>query len=201
MSAKAAAAPLPPEAAAPKGKSKMLVMLLAAVLLVGGAAGGAWFFLGKKHGGETVAEEPAAPAKREKPTYLPLENMVVNLADPGGERFAQIGLTLDLENEKAAEEVKAVLPSLRSQVLMLVSQRSSEELLKRDGKEKLADDIVAEISRALGYEVEAPAPKKAARKAEADSDDEDAPPVRRKKRSSAPPSPVHGVLFSSFIVQ
>ena len=78
---------------------------------------------------------------------MALENMVVNLADPGGERFAQIGITLDLEDDKTAEKIKTLLPAIRSNVLMLVSQRSSEELLKRDGKEKLADDIVAEVSR------------------------------------------------------
>lgn len=207
MSAKAAAAPVAtaPAAAPSKGKSKMLVFVLAAVLLAGGAAGGTWFFLSRKNhdaAATVAAEEPAAPAKREKPTYMPIENMVVNLADPGGERFAQIGITLDLDNEKAADEVKAILPSVRSQVLMLVSQRTSDELLKRDGKEKLAEDITAEVSRTLGYEPETPAPKKASGKDKdsAAADDED-PPPRKKRKAAAPPSPVHGVLFSSFIVQ
>ena len=167
MSANAAEQPAPTH---PPKKSKVLVIGLAAVVLLGGGGGGAWFFLNKKNH-DAAQAEPAAhkEAKRVAPTYLALENMVVNLADPGGERVAQIGITLDLEGDKTVDQVKAFLPAIRSNVLMLISQRSSEELLKRDGKEKLATDVVAEVSRALGH------------------------------KSGA--GPVHGVLFSSFIVQ
>ena len=174
MSAKAAEASAPVAAPPPKGKSKLLVLGLAAALLLGGGGAGAWFLL-KKDAGVAHAEA-AAPkeAKRAAPTYLALENMVVNLADPGGERVAQIGITLDLESDKTVDQVKAFLPAIRSKVLLLISQRSSEELLKRDGKEKLATDVVSEIARALG-------PKGEAQDGKA--------------------GPVHGVLFSSFIVQ
>ncbi len=178
----------------------MLLIVVAAVVLLGGGAGGTWFYLQKKHAAAAADEEPAPKAaEAEKPIYLPLENMVVNLADPGGERFAQIGVTLDLTDEKAADQIKNLLPAVRSSVLMLVSQRSSDELLKRDGKEKLAADITAEVSRTLGFEDEAPPPRKKAKAADSD-DDEDAP-VKPKKKRKAPVGPVKGVLFSSFIVQ
>ena len=170
----AAAAEQPAPAAAPKKSRALLLGVVAAVLLAGGGGGGAWFFLSKK--GQDAAQGEAVERKETKraaPTYLALENMVVNLADPGGERVAQIGITLDLESEKTVDQIKALLPAIRSNVLMLISQRSSEELLKRDGKEKLATDVVAEISRALGHKGEA---KEGA-------------------------GPVHSVLFSSFIVQ
>lgn len=203
MSAKAAE-PSAKDAPKPKGKGKLIVIVLAVLLLAGGGAGG-WFFMNKKnHAGEheeTAAAEPAHPAA---PTYMPLENMVVNLAD--GERFAQIGITLELDNEKTGEKIKVLLPSIRSKILLMVSQRTAEELLKRDGKEKLATDIGNEVSGALGYEVEDAEPPKAVKAkatkvAEADAEDEE-PPVRKKKKKKAQAaSPVHGVLFSAFIVQ
>ena len=198
LSAPAATAAAIPVPAAPKRKGKsMLLIIVAALLLAGGGAGG-WFYMNKKNhaAGE---EEPAAhaPAHAVAPTYLALDNMVVNLADPGGERFAQIGVTLDLSNEKVGDKIKTYLPAIRSSVLMLVSQRTSEELLKRDGKEKLAADIVTEVSRALGYEVEAPV-KKSGMAAEADDDEGSG---KSKKRRKVEPSPINGVLFSSFIVQ
>ena len=71
---------------------------------------------------------------------------------------------------------------------MLVSQRTSEELLTRDGKEKLAHDILREASAPLGYEVE-----------------EDEPPAQegkpRKRPRPAAFNPIYRVLFSSFIIQ
>ena len=203
MSAPAAtaAAAQAPEAPKQGGKKSMLMIIIIAVVLLGGGAGGAWFYM-QKRAAAAADDEPVAHATAEKhaPTYLPLESMVVNLADGGGERFAQIGVTLDIENDKTAEKIKTYMPAIRSSVLMLVSQRTSEELLKRDGKEKLANDIVAEVSRAIGYEVDEPAPKKAKAKA-ADAEDDEEPAPKRKKKRKVEPSPVNGVLFSSFIVQ
>lgn len=207
MSAPAAtaAAAQAPEAPKKGGKKSMLMLIVVAVLMLGGGAGGAWFYMQKRAAAAAANDdEPAAhaPAAKHAPTYLPLESMVVNLADGSGERFAQIGVTLDIENEKTAAQIKTYMPAIRSAVLLLVSQRTSEELLKRDGKEKLANDIVNEVSRALGYEVEEPAPKATKVKAKADAEAEDEEPApKRKKKRKAEPSPINGVLFSSFIVQ
>ena len=199
MSAK----PADSAAATEKPKSKkMLMIVIGAILLLGGGAGGTWFFLNKKNhaaGHEEVAavEEPAKDAK---PSFLALENMVVNLADPGGERVAQVGITLELESDKSVERIKQLAPKIRSGLLMLVSQRTSEEMLGRDGKEKLAIDVMNEVSRTLGYEVDEPKPRKTAKVAKADDDEEEAP-VRKKSRRNVPQSPVLGVLFSAFIIQ
>ena len=199
MSAK----PADSAAATEKPKSKkMLMIVIGAILLLGGGAGGTWFFLNKKNhaaGHEAVAsvEEPAKDAK---PSFLALENMVVNLADPGGERVAQVGITLELESDKSVERIKQLAPKIRSGLLMLVSQRTSEEMLGRDGKEKLAIDVMNEVSRTLGYEVDEPKPRKTAKVAKADDDEEEAP-VRKKSRRNVPQSPVLGVLFSAFIIQ
>ena len=190
----AAASPAPEK---PKSKLKFIIFGLVFVLLAVGGAGGAWFFLNKQN--PTAGDEHAAAPERRPsatPTYMPLEMMVVNLADPGGERVAQIGVTLDIESDKTASQIKAMLPTVRSRMLMLVSQRSSTELLKRDGKEKLADDIANEVSRSLGYEVDEPTPSRKTAKAD---DEAEQAPVRKRRRVQ--PSPVYGVLFSSFIVQ
>lgn len=195
MSAKPAeAAPVAPKSSS---KVKLIVIGLLAVVVAGAGAGGAWYYLGsKKH--ETGDEQVAAP-EHTTPTYLALENMVVNLADPGGERVAQVGITLDLDSDKTVSQVKQLMPAIRSRVLMLVSQRSSEELFKRDGKEKLADDIAVEVSRSLGHEDDETLRKTGSKKSAGTTDEPDERPVRRKRRAT--PSPVNGVLFSSFIVQ
>lgn len=190
-----------PPAAAPakeKASSKKLIVIgaiVALLVLVGGGA--AWFFLSSRHGGdeEGGAQPRKASAPKAAPTFLAMENMVVNLADPGGDRFAQIGITLELEDAKTAEQVKLYLPSIRSGILMLVSQRTAQELLVREGKEKLAADILREVSRPLGFRV----PKKT-RKPSADEQDEDSDeelPARSRQNQN----PVHQVLFSSFIIQ
>ena len=171
-------------AASAPGKSKKLIVIgaLVALLLVV-VAGGVLFVMGQSKD-DPYAEEGGARTARAAvvPTFLPLENMVVNLADTGGDRFAQVGITLELQDEATATTVKQYMPSIRNGILMLVSQRTAEELLLREGKEKLAADILREVTRPLGLGNSATAV------------DEDGNPVRRS-------SPVRRVLFSSFIIQ
>jgi flagellar protein FliL len=185
-------------AAAPgkeKASSKKLIVIgaIVAVLVVG--AGAAWFVLGQKAAqGEQGGGASAKAAVKAPPTFLPMENMVVNLADPGGDRFAQIGITLELDEAKTADQIKLYLPSIRSSILVLVSQRTADELLTREGKEKLSTDILREVLKPLGYKL--PKNRKAVQEdpPPEDEDEEDAP--RRPK-----PLPVRQVLFSSFIIQ
>lgn len=77
---------------------------------------------------------------------------------------------------------------------MLVSQRTAEELLEREGKERLAADVLNEVSAPLGYGNQAKAKK---RSRDEDAEDEDG----ERRRSSAGKNPVRRVLFSSFIIQ
>lgn len=193
-----------PEAAEAEAKppakvksKKMLIIILGVVLLLVLGGGGAFWYISKQRaaaaaaaeedGGEAPTEQAAAGHDGEKtpPVYLPMDNMVVNLADPGGERVAQVGITLVVRDAKASDTVKAYMPTIRSGVLMLLSQRSAEELLSAEGKQKLIEDILLEASRPYGGGEAEPEPapgKKARKKAKVDY-------------------PVVGVLFSSLIVQ
>lgn len=191
----------------PKKKgSKMLVIgAVLAVVLAGGVGGGVWFFM-KSKAPAAEEEEVVKAAPAHPPAYLPMDNMVVNLADPGGDRFAQLGITLELADDKAAEKVKSYLPSIRSAILLLVSQRSSEELLSRMGKIKLANDIMVEVARPLGFAEEATEQAKAAVAAASSAASGQAAEgeERPRKKASAHKdngNPVRGVLFSSFIIQ
>lgn len=184
--------------AAPSNKKKLIIILVVVVVLLVAGVATAWVMLAKRNAGDE-AEEPAARTSqaapktpKTPPTFLPMENMVVNLADPGGDRFAQVGITLELADSKTADLVKSYMPSIRSGVLMLVSQRTTDELLTREGKEQLAVDIRREVSRPLGYKVPKPR-KRAANPADGESDEDFQPPVDN--------NPVQQVLFSSFIIQ
>ena len=197
----AAAAPAG-DAPAKKGSKKLVIIIaLAAVLLL--AAGGGAFFLMKKKAadaeagdGEDVAAQHVRPAEHKKdahaahPVFVPLEPFVVNLADRDHERYAQIGLTLEVDDEKVAEEVKLYMPAIRNGILMVAAHKTSEELLQRDGKERLLADVMRETARPLGIELddEEPAADTAADK-------------KKKKRRAPVYNPVRQVLISSFIVQ
>lgn len=199
MSAKPAAEGA--EAAEKPKSKKMLIIIIAAVVVLALVGGGAAFFLMKKKPAEGEegadaehSEKPAvvrkAPDPKAPPTFMPIENMVVNLADPGGGRFAQVGITLKLEDAKTADNVKLYMPAIRNGILLEISQRTADELLGVEGKEKLTKAIIREVSGQLGFEVD-------------DEEEEaaDSAKASKKKRKAPAYTPVQAVLFSSFIVQ
>ena len=202
----AAAAPAP-EAPAPapaKGKKK-LILIIAAVVLVLAGGGVAALLVMKKNTAAASAEaedSPAdAPAKAQithdpktVPTFVPMDPFVVNLADRGTERYAQVGLTLEVDDPKTADRIKVFLPAIRNNILLTIGDRTAGELLGREGKAKLADKIRFETARALGYEV----PDEAAA---ADDEDTEASKKKSKKKPAPAALPIKAVHFSNFIIQ
>lgn len=187
----------PAEAAVAPPKSKKMLIVVAVVLILVLAGLTTVMYVNKQRAAAAFGEEEQPVARHAvvgPPTYLPLENMVVNLADQGGDRVAQVGITLMLQDAAAMEKVKQYLPTIRSGILLLVSQRTSADLLKIEGKEKLAKDILREASEPFGGLAED--------EDEADDAKSGGKAGSTRKRRRAPGAqPIQQVLFSSFIVQ
>ena len=198
------------DAATPKKGKRKLIMALLAVLVLGAGGGGAWYFMTQRHAAG-AAHEPV-PVVKVPPTFLPMDSMVVNLADTAGDRMVQLAITLQLADAKAVDQIKAYMPSIRSAILVLVSQRTSQELLLPEGKASLAGAISREIAVQLGIApAAAPAATPvaaehkpavaAAPEAGASAPAVAAPPPVQHVAAAKPANPVQGVLFSSFIIQ
>ncbi len=206
--------------AAPKKGKKKLIIIIAAVLLVVLAGGGAAVFMMKQKAAAAEAAaaegedgEEAAPAKGDHakkdehkgpPVFVPLDPFVVNLADRDTDRYAQIGITLQIDDPKFADELKLYLPAVRNGILMVLAHKTSKELLERSGKERLAVEIMREAVRPMGIEVAIEEEADTSgHDAAADPDAEEAPKPKKKKKKKAPAAhnPVTSVNFSSFIIQ
>lgn len=195
--------------AAKGGKKKLMIIVGVVVLLLAVLGGGAAFYFKSKAAAAAAAEEEgggSAAAHKEKkpkaaardpkhpPTFVPLDPFTVNLADRDAERYAQIGVSLELEDPKQADAIKAYMPVIRNNILMVLSHKSSAELLERDGKTKLAREIQRETARALGIEVED-------EDEEAEDKPEDTKKKKKKKKKVEVDLPVTAVHFSNFIIQ
>ena len=191
-----------------KGKKKLIIIIAAvlAVLLIGG--GVAAYMLKQKAAAEAAAnaEDGDAPAAKEEhskkdehkapPVFVALDPFVVNLADRDAERFAQIGVTLQVDDAHFADELKLYLPAVRNGILMVLAHKTSQELLERSGKELLAAEIMRESVRPMGIHIEADVPA-AEPKTSADAADK----PKKKKKKPAEHNPIVSVNFSSYIIQ
>jgi len=173
-----------------KSKGKKKLMVLIALLLLSAGGGGAWFYFDRLKGEVKEVESEESKLSKAPKVFFPLDPVVINLADLGGDRFAQVGITFQIREEKSAEAIKKMLPTIRSAILMTLSQKTSDELLSKPGKEKLALDILAEVGLVFGVKPEVPAT-------------EEAKPGKVEKMApkNEPTNPVLEVLFSSLIVQ
>lgn len=197
-----AAATTTADAPAPKGKKKLLVIIVAAVVVLAIAGVGALLLLKKGHAAAADEEANADHAKpvaaqvkdpKHPPVFAPLEPFTVNLADREAERYAQVGITLELDGSATGDALKVFMPAVRNNILMLLAHKTSAELMERDGKDRLAKEVAREAARGLGVEVD-----------DADEDeDEDgrAASKKKRKRRAQPELPIVAVYFSTFIIQ
>jgi flagellar FliL protein len=187
MATAPAPAATPAEPVPAKGKKKLLLIVAATLLLLALAGGGAAFWVAQKkshdasvEGDDSDSSADARPKKKRDdkhhlPVFLPLDLFTVNLADRDAERYAQVGVTLELVDVKTSDLLKAYMPAVRNDVLMLLAHKKASELQDRAGKLELAREI-----------------RRAALKPLEDFDDKD---------GDNDEVPVRAVHFSSFIIQ
>jgi len=179
------------------GKKKLIILIVAVLLALAAAGAGVAFWLkAKAHAAQETGDAEAAETAPEQargqntpkrdpkvvPVFVPLDNFTVNLADREAERYAQIGISLELANAKAGERIKLFMPAIRNNILMVLAHKRSSDLLEREGKEKLAAEVLRETERALGLEPAAPGTAGPRGEDEAER-------------------PVRAVHFSNFIIQ
>jgi flagellar FliL protein len=146
---KVAPAPSPDSAPAkPKGNGKLLIII--AVLLLAGGGGGGWFWWKQQHAAkDPKAAAEKAEAKKPPPQFVQLEQFTVNLQDESSERYLQVAMVLEVSSAESAEAVKAYMPIIRNRILMLLSSKRSTDIANVEGKQKLAEAVVAEVREPL----------------------------------------------------
>jgi flagellar FliL protein len=110
------------------------------VLLV--AACAVWFLF--HHSSSTARQKvKAEPTVR---AVLHLDPFVVNLGDPGGDRFLRVGIDLGItrepEDHSRAGQTETPFARIRDTILMTLTTRDATALLTPAGKANLKDDLI-----------------------------------------------------------
>lgn len=182
--AKAEEAPVAPK----KKNKKLLIIILAAVLTIVLIGGGATLYLIKKHAAEQAddedSEETAKPNKKDKksdsheehPVFVALDPFTVNLIPETGDQYLQVTISVEIEDPLAEAPIKTNMPKIRNNLTLLLSSNKASQLISREGKERLANELKTAINETLE-------------------------PPKKSKKAAAEDGPVKSVLFTSFIIQ
>lgn len=159
-------------------KLKLIIIVLVVGLVFAGlGVGGAWYFLGMQPpmvadtdtdaGDEEAAmdgEEEDKPKKKKKrkkrapegpPLFSELDpDFVISFKDQKLARFMQLRVKLMSRDPEIIEVVEQYKPILRNNLLLLFSSQKFEEVVTREGKEKLLEEALEEVNRTLEEEAD-----------------------------------------------
>jgi flagellar FliL protein len=147
--AKTKGAEAEPEAPA-GGKKKIVVIAAAAVLLVGGGVGGYFFWTSKKHAEAEAKPATSAQAPQTKLLFYTIDPpFVANFEGMQSFRFLQVHVRVSTRAQDVVDLMASIDPVIRNDLLMLFSAQNAEALGTREGKEKLRQDALELVRKAV----------------------------------------------------
>lgn len=140
----------------PKSKNKIFLIGLPVlvVLIFAGAAGA--YFLGAFGGsGGSAAKADAAQVETEKKKknlgpLLEMEDLVVNIMHKDSTRFLKVGITLEAADKESKKAIERRMPQITDAVLLLVGNRTFDDIKDLQGKMQLKADLLARIQELSG---------------------------------------------------
>lgn len=131
-----------------KSKTILFIILGAAILLLGVGGYFAYTkFLAPKP--PPVEHAPVNPADAPESVgeIVTLDPFVVNLADPKGNRYLKMKISLELDTKEAADRAQKGTPKLRDIVIMMLTSLSFEEVMTPEGKLRIRDELLERFNR------------------------------------------------------
>jgi flagellar FliL protein len=99
----------------------------------------------------TRAPEVNTTAAEEVGPLVPLGNeIIVNIpSDDGVERYLKVNATLELDNEKAKEEITKRIPQIRDLMISILRTKTKEKIDEKEGKDQIRSEIIDSINHYL----------------------------------------------------
>ncbi|WP_110656027.1 flagellar basal body-associated protein FliL [Salinicola halimionae] len=128
--------------AAPRKKRTLILVGLLIVLLAVASSVAVYFYLDARNGSgatDVVEDEAVEPPV---PIFVTIQPFTVNLQSDYGDRLLYVGLSLRVDDEQTSAFLNQHMPEVRSRLLMLLSGKSAEELIKPEGKTLMKQQIL-----------------------------------------------------------
>ena len=128
---------------------KVIAIGVAAIVIV--AAGGTYAVYKYKRGSGSVAA--ATKAKKDVvQSTMNLDPFLVNLADKEAVRFVKVTFRLGMNEKGLEEEIgkdNVFLAAARDSIISILTSKMSDEILTKEGKDKLRQEVQARINAVL----------------------------------------------------
>lgn len=124
-----------------KKRGKVFAILVVGVLMAASFAGGAVFNYHTYGVRTEIVEVEAKPIVKE-PYYTEFDpSFTVNIPGDNGQHYVDINIAVLSYDRDANNLLRQYRPLLRNKILNVIGNRRFEELLAREGREKLLSDV------------------------------------------------------------
>jgi flagellar FliL protein len=143
------------------GNKNLFIIFTAVALVVIIGVGVGAYFAGARTAASTQAAEPAAKTEKAKPApvvgnkvdelgpLVPINEFLINLLDKDNSRYLKATMTLEVDSEETAEEIKTRMPQIRDAILLLTSNKTYVELQDLQGKMQLRAELIGQLNTLL----------------------------------------------------
>ena len=136
-------------------KKKLIIIIAGVVVLLLIFAGAAFFFL--KPAPEPVEEVdpgldvpvPEITQSQSIGPMVKIDEFIVNIISEEGRHYVKASFTIELDKEEVVEETNKRMPQIRDSILLLVGNKTFEELHDLQGKKQLKAELVSKINSFL----------------------------------------------------
>jgi flagellar FliL protein len=137
--------------------NKLVIILIGVLFVLILGMGGGMFMLWTKLAAvaaHTATAENDKNAEKTKPEAMgkvvALDTFIVNLADPGANRYLRVTMDLEVSGGKTPEEeINRRTSQLRDAVLMILPTKKYGDIVSTEGKTALRDELMGALNALL----------------------------------------------------
>lgn len=142
-----------PEKGGSKKKLFIIIGLVTLVLLIGAGVAGYFLFMKEpppeeKDPGMEVPV-PEINTQAEIGPMVNIDEFIVNIISDENNHYVKASLTIELSSEPSKEELQKRMPQIRDAILLLVGNKTFEELQDLQGKKQLKAELLSKINAIL----------------------------------------------------
>jgi flagellar FliL protein len=136
-----------------KSRKKLLIIIaIAAVVVLAGAGTAAFFLLRSPEPSTDQAAGSVVPGLTQPVTVGPMvkvDEFIVNIISGENPHYVKAAFTLELTAIDAVPEVEQRMPQIRDTILLLIGNKTYEELQDLQGKKQLKAELLSRINAFL----------------------------------------------------
>jgi flagellar protein FliL len=142
------------------GKKKLIVIIAVALILLLAGGGGGYYFLILKPQKEEMKRKQeedskaaalirAVPEESKIGPMVEIKEFVVNIIGTDAAHYVKASLSLELDKDSTMEEVTKRMPQIRDAILLLIGNKTFEELQDIQGKNQVKAELKSKINSFL----------------------------------------------------